>query len=344
LSAGEASFEAVYLDGRSAARRRVRAVVAGGRLAVNGDGVACEFPLDEIAVERSISGDRCTLGLPDGAQLRSDDVAAIARAFGDSAREGLVHRLEGRWTAALLALALLVAGSLWTWKYGLPMAAALIAERMPTTLQDQVGGQALATLDRTVCNLSALTPDGQDAIQAATLQRILAGAPDADDYAMDFRSCPALGANAFALPAARILVTDELLKIADHDPDLIATVIAHEVGHVRHRHSLRMSLQATGVAILVATFMGDAVSITALAAALPALLLQTGYSREFEAEADDYALRRLTEMGIPPERFAEMLERLERSHAGRRGAATSNDYFSTHPATAARIAKARAYR
>jgi Zn-dependent protease with chaperone function len=344
LTGGTGSFDALFLDGRSAASRPVRAAVSAGRLRVEGEGIVVhDVPVAEVGVQRSISGDRCTLSLPDGAQLRTTDVAAVEAAFG-AAGDSFVRRLEGRWASALLALLFIAAFATWTWRYGLPAAATMIAERTPRLLQDRIGNEALGTLDGTVCNLSTMTPAQQEDMEDATLRRLVKGFPDADHYEMDFRDCRRIGANAFALPSARILVTDDLVKLAGHDPELVATVVAHEIGHVRNRHALRMSLQAMGVGVLIATLAGDAVSITSLAAALPAVLLQTGYSREFEAQADDFALQRLAEVGIAPAKFGDMLERLERAHAKRQGGEDGNDYMSTHPSTAARISKARSFR
>ena len=135
-------------------------------------------------------------------------------------------------------------------------------------------------------------------------------------------------------------MTDALVKLARND-DQISAVLAHEIGHVRHRHGLRMSLQAAGLAALAAALFGDATSITSLATMLPTALLQNGYSRELEAEADDYAFQRLKEIGLSPKAFAEIMLLLEKDHK-RRSGGESKDYFSTHPATAKRIERALA--
>ena len=76
-----------------------------------------------------------------------------------------------------------------------------------------------------------------------------------------------------------------------------------------------------------------------IAVTLPTVLLQTGYSREFETEADDYAFRRLREIGLSPKAFAEMMLLLEKDHEKKSGG-DSRNYFSTHPATAKRIQRA----
>ena len=86
-----------------------------------------------------------------------------------------------------------------------------------------------------------------------------------------------MGANAFALPNGTIVVTDDLVKLAEHDDELVA-VLAHEIGHVVSRHALRRVLQDSGVMLLVAGITGDIVSISSLAAALPTLLIEAKYS------------------------------------------------------------------
>ena len=120
-------------------------------------------------------------------------------------------------------------------------------------------------------------------------------------------------------------------------------------GHVRHHHGLRLAIQAAGLAALIATLAGDAVSITGLAVALPTALLQSGYSREFEDEADAYAFRRLKEIKLSPKYFAQILARIEESRNkdpdANRGSAQERrrsdlGYLSTHPATAERIERA----
>jgi len=120
-------------------------------------------------------------------------------------------------------------------------------------------------------------------------------------------------------------------------------VLAHEMGHVVHRHGLRQLLQGSVVTVLAVVILGDASS---LAAIMPATLLELGYSRRFEREADDYTLEVLARRGVPAERFADILARLEQEHRTREGhedAAKGGEnwsyYLSTHPPTAERLAR-----
>ena len=46
-----------------------------------------------------------------------------------------------------------------------------------------------------------------------------------------------------------VVITDELIALAKND-DEIMSVLFHEIGHVEHRHSLRMVISHSGLAIL----------------------------------------------------------------------------------------------
>jgi predicted Zn-dependent protease len=117
-------------------------------------------------------------------------------------------------------------------------------------------------------------------------------------------------------------------------------VLAHEIGHVERRHTMRHILRDSATAVVIATTTADAASLSVAVAGLPAMLATMEYSREFEAEADDYAFRLLQGAGISPLAFATIMERLQRELE------TDEDqelpFLSTHPGTTERIARARA--
>ncbi len=331
-------FEAAYYDGRTSARRPVR--VRGYALAIQivGEGLRLDVPLGKVRVDPPIGGTRRALHLPDGAQLQTDDHRAVEALFPRAhALEGWVHRLERRWLYALAAIALVAAFAWWSVGYGLPLAAKIAAGFVPVAWDAKLGERTLDFFEGRLCRPSALDAARQQALQRR-FARLTAGLADGYAYRLLPRNCRGVGANAFALPGGAVVITDALVKVARND-DQISAVLAHEIGHVRHRHGLRMSLQAAGLAALAAALFGDATSITSLATTLPVALLQSGYSRELEAEADDYAFQRLREIGLSPKAFAEIMLLLEKDHKKRSGG-DSKDYFSTHPATAKRIERA----
>jgi Zn-dependent protease with chaperone function len=331
-------FEAVYYDGRTSARKPVR--VRGYTLVIQiiGEGLSLDVPLGEVRVDPPVGGTRRALHLPDGAQLQTDDHRAVEALFPRSrALEDWVHRLERRWPYALAAIAMVAAFSWWSVVDGLPLAAKIAAGFVPVTWETKLGEQTLSFLEGRLCRPSALGAARQQALQQR-FAKLTAGLADGYAYRLLPRDCRGVGANAFALPGGAVVITDALVKLAQND-DQISAVLAHEIGHVRHRHGLRISLQAAGLAALAAALFGDATSITSLATTLPVALLQNGYSRDLEAEADDYAFVRLREVGLSPKAFAEIMLLLEKARQKTPGGETK-DYFSTHPATAKRIERA----
>jgi predicted Zn-dependent protease len=156
-------------------------------------------------------------------------------------------------------------------------------------------------------------------------------------YRLEFRASPAFGPNAFALPSGIIVMTDELVRSARHEQEVLG-VLAHELGHVRHRHVMRHLLESSAIAMIVAGVTGDVASATSLAAAAPALLLNARFSRDFEREADRFAIDLMREGGLDPRYLARILSRLEEEH----GSGGIPTFLSTHPGTRERQALADA--
>ena len=71
--------------------------------------------------------------------------------------------------------------------------------------------------------------------------------------------------------------------------------------------------------------------VTDLAAGRPSLLLQKGYSRNMEREADAYALAWLNSACIPPRHFADILGRLDKDRTD------STTLLDSHPGTRQRL-------
>lgn len=337
-------FNATYYDGKSSARTPVRVRGAASRLCIVGEGGDFNAPMLDVALtdvrpDAQVGTARRFLGLPGGAQLQTDDHAAVAALFpGAAPLDRYVLGLERRRVAALAAILIIGAFSWWCVAYGLPLAATLASKAVPVTIEAALGEQTLNTIDRTFCRASALDA-GRRAAAQRRFEQLTAGLADDFPYSLEFRSCPRIGPNAFALPGGVVVLTDGLVQLAENDGQL-AAVLAHELGHVQHRHGLRLGLQGVGLAALLAALAGDAVSITGFAVTLPMTLLQAGYSRAFEEEADDYALGRMRQLGVPAKHFAEVMSLIasERQEAGERGGAL--DYLATHPSTGQRIERA----
>jgi predicted Zn-dependent protease len=154
--------------------------------------------------------------------------------------------------------------------------------------------------------------------------------------------------NAFAVPGCYIYVTRGLVGIVNSEAEL-ASVLAHELGHIAANHSERQQgrslIRGLGVAAISAvTGSGRLSQLAGTAAALFTLR----YSRKHEYEADDLGVRYLRQAGYDPLAAVGMLTALGRHQqflAGTRDsadAAAMPEWALTHPLTEHRIARSRA--
>ncbi len=267
--------------------------------------------------------------------------AWVARQVG--ARESRVVRAQQSWRGVVLAFALLLAaiGAMYQW--GLPALARSVTAAVPQRVDALIGQEALASLDRQLLAPSRLAPAEQERLREAFTRMVLRAHPaDAPPWRLEFRRGrdKTLGPNALALPGGAIVLTDELVELVPGDTDAVLGVLAHEFGHVRLRHALRQLVQASAVGFAVSIAFGD---YGTLIGAAPVLLATLGYSRAAEREADEESVRLMRASGISPRvmvGFFEALQRWRGAH-GREGEGEGDAVgiaFSTHPATAERIA------
>lgn len=141
--------------------------------------------------------------------------------------------------------------------------------------------------------------------------------------------------NAVSLPGGYVYVFKGLVDKVSNDSEL-AGVLAHEVGHVVARHSIKKLQAMMGYSllrILVAQVPGSGGVGTAADAAFGELLL--GYNREDELLADQLGARYTKLAGYDPHGMITFLKKL--GEIGRRGPLREQSYFRTHPYVPDRI-------
>ncbi len=336
-------FRASFYDGRSSRRTPVElSAGADGELCVVGQGLERRYRLEDVEVSARLGDTPRVLRLPDGGRCETADNEAVDALLAPRPGEGarrVLHRLESRLRYALIALLITVAAGWALVEHGIPWAAAEVAAALPPQVERALGGHGLELLDRTLLEPSRLDPGERARVERVFTAAVAAAAIEPPPR-LALRASERLGANAFALPAGVVVLTDALVKLAADDGEL-AAVIAHELGHLHHRHLLRRLLQSSVTALLVAITLGDLSSISGLSATLPTVLLEQRYSRRFELEADRFAAGLLERLGLPADRLASLLERLARA-APEPGGALS--YLASHPPTAERVQALRARR
>ena len=325
---------AVYFHGRSTRARPVRISIADEQLVIDEAGLPpLRRPLAGIDFQPAPRHAPQRIELGDGASLEVADKPALAAMLAQAGiRPGTVERAERSWLAVTAAL-LLIIGLGWSgYLYLLPWGADKVSRWVPETVERSLGDQAWALLDGQMFGPSRLT-DARRAALSERFERLVAAGGAAPPWRLEFRARRALGPNAFALPGGLIVMTDELVALS-RDDDALLGVLAHELGHVAHRHTLRNLVQSAAIGAAIGLWLGDASS---LLASVTTTLATLSYSRDFENESDAYAIERLRAAGIPTAPLADLLESLQARHGGEGG----SGLWSTHPLTAERVARLR---
>lgn len=349
MSDTPAELHSSLFDGRQARPVPVRLTLIDGALLIQGDGVALQFPERQVRwPERQRHGARIAY-LPDGSTLQHADGPqwdAWARANGH--REGHVVDWMQSWRKALAASVLLVAASVATWMWGVPLASHAALAFIPQRVDASVGEQAIQSFEQSMLLPSKLSPAEQAAIRERFEQAVQRAYPNgsAPHWQLYFRTSKngAIGPNAFALPGGHMVLTDEMVALLKDRPDTLVGVLAHELGHVQHRHGMQMVVQTSLLSGMSALVLGD---VSGLVAIVPVVLAQSAYSRDAEHQADEEAARALKAAGVPPAVMVELFERIaaERERQHKDGSLGNLPIaLADHPADADRIAFFRNYR
>ncbi|GEM45452.1 M48 family metallopeptidase [Deinococcus cellulosilyticus] len=327
-------FTSTYYDGRSAKAHTMQARWNGVDLQVTGEGLDLLFSEQEWELQPPLGRTRRVFRLKSGARLETDDLQAIEtveQALGLNSGMRWVHAIEHNWKWVLLGFVVLGGFLFSFFRFGLPVVAQKAAEVTPVSVLVAMSDNALKLLERQYLQSTRIPAARQQKIESG-FQKIVQSIGGDYPYKLHFYRSSLLGANAFALPSGDIVVTDNLIKLAKNDREILG-VLAHEIGHVTERHGLKSIYQSLGVFFMISVAFGDVVSPTSLAASVPALLIQNGYSRAFEAEADQVAGKYMLAQGWGTEPLQTMLQKLVEDHEG----SETTSLLSTHPGVQDRL-------
>lgn len=129
------------------------------------------------------------------------------------------------------------------------------------------------------------------------------------EYPLSFHIVNDSSVNAFAIPGGIIVVHSGLISEAQSAEEL-AGVLAHEVGHVVHRHSFTQMAEVLGTWVILATVTGETDYVPDIATAI----VMQSYSRDSESEADATALRLLEDGRVDPRGLIGFFERQAREY------------------------------
>lgn len=137
--------------------------------------------------------------------------------------------------------------------------------------------------------------------------------------------------NAFALPDGRLMVYTGLLDKMQQQEEL-AAVLAHEIAHVTHRHSMRLLCRNLSGYLLLSLVLNDVNGLMTIFIDNAHQLQNLSYSRKFERQADLSGLAFLKKHRIHPKGMVSLFRILEKEQDIK-----IPGWMSTHPVSSDRI-------
>ena len=332
----------IFFDGRIGMRREVRVTLGARTLQIDDAAgrLLAEWPYDEIEA-LSAPDTVLRLGRHGNAVLERLEIFDAAFAAAVDARASKVDRsggLQHRQRLAVVGLSVVaVAALVVVAMLGVPALASRIAPLLPVAVERKLGAavdlQVRNALDTRHAGAAFECGNGAEQAEArAALARLTGRLEAAAALGMPLRFTVVhrKEANAFAIPGGQIYVFEGLIDTA-RDADELASVLAHEVGHVAHRDGTRAVLQGAGLSFMFGMLLGDFVGGGAVVVAAKSVL-QSSYSRDVEAAADVYGVDLMRKAGGNGRALATILARI--------GGATEPGMkiLRDHPDTKARVA------
>lgn len=136
--------------------------------------------------------------------------------------------------------------------------------------------------------------------------------------------------NAFALPGNNLVILSGLIDFCE-SPEEMAGVLAHELGHIKERHVLKSLTKQLGISVLTHLIFNKN---TDLINELTRKIIGTGFSREFEEKADQFAVKKMVESKIQPKHLSDFLLRMQLRFSKPE---SEIEFLSTHPSNEDRI-------
>jgi len=321
------SYQATLYDGHSAAGRVCAALPADGALEIHfDDSTSTAWPYATLTlISDEGDGNRVVLapGPKSGERLTvaGPGVFRVMLAAVPSLRDQQPTR--GYRMAALTAGAIVAVLAL-AWA-GYPLIKDGLAAVLPASWSDRIGAEMVN--DEAMFEKPCTGAAGIAALNdlAGRLSRY---AGMREPITVHVRSSDTV--NAFAATGGHIAVLDGLIQQAA-TPDEVAGVLAHEIGHVKHRHPLKRLIDVAGIQLIVTGISGDV-------GAVGTTVLMLNYGRKDEAQADRTALDLLDHAGIKANGLADFFDRMAAKRKNRLDIA---GFLRTHPPLAERSAMMR---
>jgi Zn-dependent protease with chaperone function len=227
-------------------------------------------------------------------------------------------------TAALLSVIV-------AYLYGIPLLADRLVTVFPPEWESRIGETAAMQIEASltdgkgyqICETNPNTVANKAITRFTDLTFAGLNSPFAPTVTVVRSDVP----NAFALPGGRTYYLSSLIQ-ASRTPDEFAGVLAHELGHVYYRHGMQGLISTSTTGLLVGFILGDLTGLS-VAGAVGASLVDNRFSRQSEAQADDFAGKTAQRLGFSPAGLVDLLDRVAKDDAFSKALAL----FQNHPLT-----------
>ena len=247
--------------------------------------------------------------------------------------DSLLSYLEQKKTVIFVGIMILAGLVITVPRYVLPWIGDQVANWIPHSWLMMAGDETLEILDESLFSPSELALQDQDRY-TKEFNRMAGLVLKDQTVKLVFRHGEEIGPNAFALPGGVVVLTDELVEIAEDWRGVIG-VLAHELGHVQLKHPARRLVRSLVALALVSLIFDDAATFAEELAAISGSLISLAYTREFEKEADRAGKEILIRAGLSPIPLANLLQKL--SDGCKENCSQLPDWLSTHPSVPSRI-------
>lgn len=329
----EPARPAIFFDGVSSRRRQVTLTLGDALEIAEEGGAPVLWAYADIRRADSPAGvlRLASLSAPSLARLEIRDAALAADVTArclrldeqQVSRRGIA-KIVGWSVAAAVSIVCVVL-------FGVPLAADRLAPLVPKPIERRIGDASEVQVKTIFGGKACEDPAGK-----AAFTKLVNGLRDAaglDDDAMTAGVLPTAIPNAFALPGGKVYVLRGLLDKAEN-PDELAGILAHELGHLKHYDNMRGLIYNGGTSFLIGLLFGDVTGSSAVIFASRSVV-EASYSREAETAADTFAIEIMHKLGRSPKPAAELMFRI----TGKEGGSALSTILASHPLTEDRLAR-----
>lgn len=342
---------ATYYDGITADTKQVlceiEGVPPGGRICLRIPERRREMASWRMADIKPIPGKRDELRLTHTNGRQGERLVFEGREVSTEARKRLPvlaqhrRRERGRQSRVVALATAALASIIAVYFFGVPLVAQQIVGLIPPEAEIRFGDVVVDQVADALAEEGGLEicDPNPDSVANQAIRRFADATTEGVDtpFDIDIQVVRNTIPNAFALPGGRAFYFSGLLEQTE-TPDEFAGVMAHEIGHVVHRHGMQSIVATAGTGLLVGFVLGDITGIS-VAAGVGSALINNSFSRDSEREADAFAAKAAQRVRFQPSAFAHMLARVSGDDSFTRAMAL----LSTHPLTEERRVNMQAF-